>query len=151
MIALSAVDFLDNRNDSKSDKDISKKFHKVDLDRDEMISDGKGSKYKPTTMEPIVSTTSEATKVSTTKMPEVTTDAHKDATTSSDAPILTSTSKVKTTSNTVPIDDITTTTEKVKTTTTKSSIKPPSHAANSLTWILGKFHFYSFQFSLQQK
>lgn len=135
--------FLDDDN-SKHESFSNKKFHKIDLDKDETVNDGKGSKYRTTTEEPDstespVTTTKAA---STTQASPITTEGQ-----SADKPS-TSTPKIKTTTSNAPLDNHTTT-ERIKMTTEKSAHVLPAYQSHSLRWILGElFSSFSLFFHL---
>lgn len=114
------------------------KMHKIDLDLDESIKTDFASKFKTTTD----AVTDKVKPEVTTEMPSTT---QKQITT--EAP------KVKTTTSNVPFDDHTTTTEAEKPTTVKPAIIPPAQESHYLRWVLGETFatFYSTNFAFQQK
>lgn len=103
------------------------------MSRDETVNDGKGSKYKTTSVAP--NSTEEATtenvKTSTT-LPVITEAA------------TTEIPKIKTTPSSVPLDDVTTTQKSLETTEKPAEAIPPKES-HAMRWILGKVLFLTFQ------
>lgn len=133
---VAASDFLD-AVPSKLNKS-NKSFHKLDLDKDETVNDGKGSKYRTTTKD---SSTTEALITTTTVTPTTQTPAVTTESRTTEAPS-TFNPRVKTTTTRVPLDDHIT--EKFKSTTNKPASSIPTHYDGHLFgWVLGKF-FSSF-------
>lgn len=112
------------------------KTHRVPMNRDETVNEGKGSKYKTTT------------DTVTTGTPEITSTALPATTV---IPV-TEAPKAKTTPSSVPLDDVTST-QKTLATTNKPAEAKPAKEGHALRWILGKVLTFTQLYSLtfQQK
>lgn len=102
------------------------KTHRVPVNRDETVNEGKGSKYKTTTE----AETTGAPEKTSTALP-VTTNPPTTVIPVTEAP------KAKTTHSSVPLDDVTTT-QKTLATTNKPAEAKPAKEGHALAWILGK-------------